>query len=644
MLKRKTAYIIIFLIISSSSSGQTAVTDSIMDLISGQPDSLKLLNLKNHALAEQYRSLKTGLAYADKRMEIAMEINEPRAIAETHHIYGNLYSTSGLHNDARENYLKALALFDSLSLHEDRASILHNLGLVSFRQKDTLKSIEYYRRSIDLRKKYLEDRRTGDELTTLGEAYLAYKQYDKSQECLLEALEYYSEIKGYPRKMETYAFLFDNCYATGQSNCKRWADSMTTENKILSSSVYASMICLRLARYNIIIDRPDISAAYIDSINFDMLHHPEVIDPVDVLNELSEQYRNKGNQGKAIQYSLLYRKQKDKQIEREVQELVSNYNIRLGIIASEEEIAWSQKQNELILKRIEIERIISLIIYLALVITIFVLIYTLLSLNSIRRTNRKLNARRSGLQEAYERSSRYKERILSIRENKNNFFSIVSLKLSKPFTGLMSSLSVISTYLDKNNKDLKLKTMMENLYKDASIIEKGLERILLWSKLQRNKYILEYDTFNLNEFMHGILPSLLGISLKKDIRIRFDIDPEIIIRFDRFSLKTIIMILAENSIEHSSPRSDVIIRAQKGKQGCILSVTDFGSGIPAAEQNKIFDIDKIKDKNSADGNKIGLGLLIAKIMAEKNNSTISLESKEKSGTTIYIHIKESHDG
>lgn len=340
----------------------------------------------------------------------------------------------------------------------------------------------------------------------------------------------------------------------------------------------------------------------------------------------------------------MYRKQKDKQIEREVQELVSNYNIRLGIIASEEEIAWSQKQNELILKRIEIERIISLIIYLALVITIFVLIYTLLSLNSIRRTNRKLNARRSGLQEAYERSSRYKERILSIRENKNNFFSIVSLKLSKPFTGLMSSLSVISTYLDKNNKDLKLKTMMENLYKDASIIEKGLERILLWSKLQRNKYILEYDTFNLNEFMHGILPSLLGISLKKDIRIRFDIDPEIIIRFDRFSLKTIIMILAENSIEHSSPRSDVIIRAQKGKQGCILSVTDFGSGIPAAEQNKIFDIDKIKDKNSADGNKIGLGLLIAKIMAEKNNSTISLESKEKSGTTIYIHIKESHDG
>ena len=644
MLKRNGLHIIVFMFIGLNSYGQVSVTDSILTTISEMPDSVKLRTLKDYALGEQYRSLRTGLVYAEKRMEIARKINDTEKIAETWHIYGNLYTNSGLLNNAEENYLKALSIFESLDLNESKASILHNLGLVSFKKKDTLNSIEYYKKSIDLRKKALDSIRIGDELTTLGETYLSYKDYTNSQNYLLEALEYYRHVKGHGRKLETFAFLFDNYYATGEAGSMKWIDSMIVENKIFSSEQYSSMINLRMGKLYILNGNLDLAEMYVDSINFALLYKNEIAEPVEMLLNLSDQHMKNGNQGKAIHYRILYRKHKSEMIDREVQDLVSNYNVRLSIRASEEEIAWSKQQNELILKRIKIEKTISFIIYFALAITLIVLLYLIYNVTSIRRTNRKLGQRREGLQEAYERSSRYKERILSIRENKNDFFSIVSLKLSRPFTGLTSKLSEISIYLKDNNKDLKLKTMMEVLHKEASGIEKGLERILLWSKLQRNKYMVEYTTINLNDFLHEILPLLLGIALKKDIRLRYDINPDITIRYDRFSLKTIIIILTENSIEHSSPKSDIIIRTEKAKSGCILSVTDFGNGIPADLQNRIFDISRVKDETSVhDPNKIGLGLLIAKLMVDKNDSTINLESKVNSGTTFFIHINNTNE-
>ncbi|MFO7852087.1 MAG: tetratricopeptide repeat-containing sensor histidine kinase [Bacteroidota bacterium] len=643
MLKRIRLHIV-FIIIGLNSYGQIGSTDSVLSAISQMPDSTKLKSLKKYALNQQYRSLKTGLIYADKRLEIARKINDAKEIAETWHIYGNLYINSGLLDDAEENYLKALAVFDSLGLNEDMASILHNLGLVYFKKDDTLKCINYYKRSIDLRKRELDSVRVGDELTTMGETYLAYKEYENSRKYLGEALEYFEGVNGYRRKIDAFAYLFDNCYATGQANCKKWIDSMIMANEILESNVYSNMINLRLSKHYLANDQPDLTAAHLDSVDFDMLYKIEVINPVNVFSELSGHYMNIGNEADAINYKLLHRKHKDEMMNKEVQELVSNYNVRLSIRSSEEEIAWSHEQNELILKRIKIEKTISLIIHIALGITIIALLYLLYNVTGIRRTNKKLIARREALEEAYERSSKYKERILSTRKNKNDFFSIVSIKLSKPFTGLTSKLTEISNYLKNNNKDLKLKGMMEDLHKGASAIEKGLERILLWSKLQRNKYQVDYTTININDFMHEMLPSLLGIALKKDIRIRFDINPEINIRYDRFSLKTIISILTENSIENSPPKSDIIIRAQKEKSACVLSVTDFGKGIPKEMQSKIFDMSRIKDETKAmEPNKFGLGLLIAKIMAGKNNSSISLESKENTGTTFFIHISETNE-
>lgn len=644
MLKRTGLHIMILILLAGKCFGQISPTDSLYEAIADKPDTVKLRILREQAEKEQNKSLRIGLEHADRRMEIARGMQDYFYIADTWHVYGNLYLVSSLYSSAEENYMKALHLFDSLGRDENKASILHNLGLLHYNRHDTLKAIEYYRKSIELRKKGLDKRRVGDELTTLGETYLSFGDYDTSRKYLLEALDYYRDIQNYRRKADTYAFLFDASIVSGEGDAKNWLDSLIIESDGFNSKVYESMINIRQCRYFLANDMPDSTAFYLDSVNFGLLNQHEVLDPVELINSLAERYRQDGKQYEAIQYRMIYRNKRDQMTDREVKDLVDNYNVRLSISASEDEIELKELQNELILSRIRTEKIISMVLYLALAITIIALVYLILNVNTIRRTSKKLAVRRNSLQEAYERSSIYKEKILDIRENKNDFFSIVSLKLSRPFTSLTTKLTDISIYLSDNNKDLKLKTMMERLYKDASGIEKGLKRILLWSKLQRSKFIINQDNINPDEFLHEMLPSLLGIALKKDIRIRFDVDPELKFKYDRSSLNTIITILVENSVQYSSPASDIIIRTQRSKTGCVISVTDFGIGIPDEIQERIFDLSRVKaQKPDLESHNIGLGLLIAKMLSEKNDSDISLESEIDKGTTVFIHIKECDD-
>ncbi len=635
---KRLIYIII-LILSLPIHAQINNTDTILISIMQLPDSAKLNILMEKALQERLHSLNKALLYADRRMVIAQKLNDAKAIAQNWHIYGNIFTSAGLYDNAEESYKKSLSAYDSLDMREEKASILHNLGLIYHRKMDTLKTIEYYTRSVNYRKEVSNSQRIGDELTTLGESYLSFKEYDKSIKALNEALTYYRGIKIYKRKADAFALLFDNYIAAGKKGSLQWIDSLKSQNSIIGLNSYRNMINLRLCKYHLKNNDLEFCSMILDSIDFIMLHNIEVIDPLDIYLEVSQKYKEAGNESKAIEYSILYRKQKDENIRNEVRQLVSNYKIRFSILSSEEEIAMNREQNKLILKRLKTEKTISFIIYMTLGITLIILIYTFYNIRGIRKTNRKLENRRMSLREAYERKTKYKENILRTRENKNIFFSIVSLKLSKPFNDLSLQLNEISRYLSENNKDLKLKKMMQTLFDEASMVEKNLGRVLLWSKLQRNKYGINTERINLSDFLHEMLPSLLGTALKKNIRIRFDLKPVLNISYDKYSLKTIIEILTENSIEHSSHGKDIIIRAQKVKNGCVLSVTDFGAGIPGELKKRIFDINSV-GKNNTRSNKMGLGLLIARMIAERNNSVISIESKERSGTTIFIHIKE----
>ena len=110
------------------------------------------------------------------------------------------------------------------------------------------------------------------------------------------------------------------------------------------------------------------------------------------------------------------------------------------------------------------------------------------------------------------------------------------------------------------------------------------------------------------------------------------------VRGDVSSLRRLLVILVENALRHNPDDTSVVISARK-ENGCLrVSVTDTGQGIPAHELPKVFDRFYRGDPSRSQANGHGLGLSIAKWIAQCHGTEITVASTIGEGSTFSFSL------
>jgi signal transduction histidine kinase len=108
----------------------------------------------------------------------------------------------------------------------------------------------------------------------------------------------------------------------------------------------------------------------------------------------------------------------------------------------------------------------------------------------------------------------------------------------------------------------------------------------------------------------------------------------------RRRLRQVLSNLLANAIKFSPEGSKVLLSARDEPDYLMIEVADEGIGIPAEDQEHIFD-DFFRASNAEDISGAGLGLSIAKKIINAHNGTIEVESPYdpgKSGTRFTVRI------
>jgi signal transduction histidine kinase len=93
--------------------------------------------------------------------------------------------------------------------------------------------------------------------------------------------------------------------------------------------------------------------------------------------------------------------------------------------------------------------------------------------------------------------------------------------------------------------------------------------------------------------------------------------------------------LLQNAVQHSPQRGVVSVDVSPNGSRVYVRVSDSGAGIPEADRSRIFDrFVQLDPSRRAEGT--GLGLPIAKWIAEAHQGSLSLESTGPAGSTFCV--------
>jgi two-component system sensor histidine kinase BaeS len=93
--------------------------------------------------------------------------------------------------------------------------------------------------------------------------------------------------------------------------------------------------------------------------------------------------------------------------------------------------------------------------------------------------------------------------------------------------------------------------------------------------------------------------------------------------------------LVSNALVHSGSTAEVVVRGRRTKTSILLSVVDSGTGVPLADQERIFHTGVRLDGERPGS---GIGLAVTRAIAEAHGGTLTLESAPDRGAAFTIAL------
>jgi PAS domain S-box-containing protein len=231
------------------------------------------------------------------------------------------------------------------------------------------------------------------------------------------------------------------------------------------------------------------------------------------------------------------------------------------------------------------------------------------------------------------------EREKESNEIKSLFVSLASHEFRTPLSAILSSVSLISHYKEKDQDDKRQKHI-DRIKSSVGVLTGILDDFLSLEKLEHGKMEVVFTPFHLEEYIKNLLDEMEGMLARKNQRIHFDYNGATIVVSDNKILGNILLNLLSNASKYSASDKEIEISASVTPKTFSIEVKDKGMGIPEEAQKNLFT-KFYRGQNALHIQGTGLGLHIVKNYVELLGGSIHFASREKEGTTFHLEFPNS---
>ncbi|MGA7915191.1 MAG: ATP-binding protein, partial [Candidatus Acidiferrales bacterium] len=228
-------------------------------------------------------------------------------------------------------------------------------------------------------------------------------------------------------------------------------------------------------------------------------------------------------------------------------------------------------------------------------------------------------------------------------ERQRRFISDASHELRTPISILRGEAEVALSQPERSSEEYResLAVLQQEALRLANIVED----LFTLTRADAGEYRLTCSDFYLDELAADCVRATRALAQAKNIVLAAEAPREMPVRADEELLRRMILNLLDNAIKYTPEGGNVSVTCSLAPHGYELSVTDTGAGIPADMQSRIFErffrVDPARSRSGRDGG-AGLGLSIARWIAEAHQGRIDLVRSGAAGSVFKVYIPAAH--
>lgn len=229
------------------------------------------------------------------------------------------------------------------------------------------------------------------------------------------------------------------------------------------------------------------------------------------------------------------------------------------------------------------------------------------------------------------------EKQLKYEKDRTELVTNISHDLKTPITAIKGYIEGIVDGVA--NTPEKVERYHRTIYKKITLLDKLIENLFLFSKLDLKTVVFNFQKLDLNLFLSDIIEEVRFDAPNLEIEY-IKINDELISLGDPIQLQRVIHNLIGNSIKYcNKDKCFVTVTLEKEDDMARISVKDNGSGInPEALSNIFRRFYRSDPARSSCTEGSGLGLAISKQIIQEHKGTISAYNNADEGVTITFKL------
>lgn len=224
-------------------------------------------------------------------------------------------------------------------------------------------------------------------------------------------------------------------------------------------------------------------------------------------------------------------------------------------------------------------------------------------------------------------------------EQQRRFVADASHELKTPLTVILANLGVLLSH--PSDPISKQQVWLENSLEEAERMRRLVEDLVFLARGDAATIPLVSSHVNLSDLVLATLLSFEPVAFEQGVDLDSEVDADVCMEGDEGQLRQLLGILLDNGIKYAGRGGCVSVSLLSGKpSGCspIFTVKNTGEPISEHDLPHIFDrFYRVDEARTRERGGFGLGLAIAKQIAEHHGARIAVESGED-GTAFRVRF------